>query len=236
MVNAEDSWVSAMPVTGEMVRFSLNQPANDDYGLCEDQDGRWLCRGQQRLIDTARLKIAGQHNLANALVALALGEAAGLPLTAMVTALEAFRGLAHRTEFIAEINGVRYFNDSKATNVGACSAALRGLHAGDDSRSLVILGGDCKEADFSGLTEVLRATCRAAVLIGRDADLLRGHMPAGIEVIDARDLAGAVAIARELARPGDRVLLSPACASFDMFTNYEQRGEQFAGLVREMLA
>lgn len=236
VVNLDDARVTAMVNPQRQVGFTLGPVhGNDEYG-CRDVDGRrWLCRGEDLLCALDELKIAGAHNLANALAALALGDVLGLPMQSMLQALRDFTGLPHRTQFVATINGVDFYNDSKATNVGACEAALMGLHRDDQSRNVAILGGDCKDADFTALTGVLEKTCRGVVLIGRDADQLVRHIPHAIPMVRATDLRDAVAQAAALAQPSDRVLLSPACASFDMFSGYEQRGQAFIDIVREML-
>jgi UDP-N-acetylmuramoylalanine--D-glutamate ligase len=144
--------------------------------------------------------------------------------------------LPHRTEFVAAAGGVAWFNDSKGTNPGACIAALEGLHDGSAARTVLIAGGDGKGADFTALAPVVARCARAVVLLGRDAPLLAAALHATVPLVEVADLRAAVARAAELAEPGDRVLLSPACASFDMFRNYEQRGELFKAAVRELLA
>ena len=150
--------------------------------------------------------------------------------------LRTFPGLPHRTEYVGEINGVRWYNDSKATNVGAAQAALQGMHKGDASRAVVILGGDCKDAEFDELSGTLAECARAVVLIGRDAEQIRMVVPASCELAVAVNMDEAVAHAAELAQPGDHVLLSPACASFDMFKNFVERGDVFRATVRRFLA
>lgn len=236
VLNRDDAAVMAMAPAGKTVSFGFSRPASaDEFGVCERDGQQWLCHGNTMLCATDSLLLAGRHNIANALAALALGDIAGLSMDAMLAALKRFTGLPHRTQFVAEINGVKYYNDSKATNVGACNAALNGLDKADSSRTVVILGGDCKDADFSGLTDVIQKTCRAVVLIGRDADQVRQHLPAGIETVTASGMPDAVSQAGLLAQSGDRVVLSPACASFDMFKNFEDRGEQFVSAVRGLM-
>ncbi len=178
-----------------------------------------------------QLKIKGLHNLQNALAALALGYAVGLPLDNMVKTLSEFKGLPHRTQFVAEIEGVSWFNDSKATNVGATIAALTGL----SGKHVLIAGGEGKGADFSELTEVIKRHCRGVVLMGRDAALIEAAVPAGMPLKRVSDMRGAVLAAQALALRGDNVLLAPACASFDMFDNFEHRGDVFIESV-EILA
>jgi UDP-N-acetylmuramoylalanine--D-glutamate ligase len=181
----------------------------------------------------AEVAMPGRHNLANALAALALGEACGLPVAACLEPLREFSGLAHRSELIADRQGVRWYDDSKGTNPGATVAALDGLVSGrTDARAVLIAGGDGKGADFAPLAPAVRRAARAVVLIGRDAPLIERAIAGRVPTMNATDMADAVRKAAGLARPGDCVLLSPACASFDMFDNYEHRGRVFAEAVR----
>jgi UDP-N-acetylmuramoylalanine--D-glutamate ligase len=194
-----------------------------------------LCQGAEALLPASELLIVGQHNVANVLAALALGHAAGLPMQAMLDAAREFPGLPHRTQFVAEKNGVSWYNDSKGTNVGAVVSALQGLDRNDASRTVLIAGGDCKGASFNELAEIAPAYLRALVLIGRDAQLIADALPAQVNIQYAGDMAGAVAAASAVALAGDRVLLSPACASFDMYKNYIERGEVFMAEVGRLL-
>jgi len=236
VINRDDPRVQAMAGrAGRDVEFGLDVPRGEDYGLVEQAGETWLCRATQPLLPVSGLQLQGRHNLANALAALALGEAAGLPMEAMRAALRRFPGLAHRTQRVGEGAGVCWYNDSKGTNVGATIAALEGLHpASGGGRAVLIAGGDGKGADFTELAPVVARTCRAVVLIGRDAPLLERALAGHAELVRAADLAQAVRQAAQLARAGDHVLLSPACASFDMFRSYEHRGEVFTDLVRRL--
>ncbi len=236
VVNRDDPLVAAMkPATAQVIGFTLQPPTAGDYGLREQAGETWLWRGDQPLLAAAELLIPGRHNLANALAALALGEAAGLPLEPRLQALRVFGGLPHRSQLVAEKAGVRWYNDSKGTNVGASIAALEGLHAaGEAPSTLLIAGGDGKGADFAPLAPVAARCARAVILIGRDAPLIAAALDGQVPLFSAPDLTAAVRLAAEQARPGDRVLLSPACASFDMFRNYEERGERFAAAVEEL--
>ena len=235
VINLDDALatVQAGAVTNR-IAFSMQEPHGDDYGICEKAGEKWLCKGESLLMPVSEILVAGRHNQANVLAALALGEAAGMPMAAMLQAVRRFRGLAHRTQFVAEIDGVRWYNDSKGTNIGACIAALEGLHADDASRTVLIAGGDCKGADFSELKPVLPDFVRALVLIGRDAQLIADATGGAVKTLLAPDLRQAVMLAHAEAEAGDRVLLSPACASFDMFRNYLDRGEQFMRIVMEL--
>ncbi len=214
--------------------FTLSRPGLNEFGVCSDdeQDAshQYLCFGEQRLISIDQLKIRGAHNIQNALAALALGHAAGIALDSMVNTLKAFTGLPHRTQFVAEINNVNWINDSKATNVGATVAALLGL----PGKHVLIAGGESKGADFSELTEVIKSHCRAVVLIGKDAAMIQAVVPAGVPVKLSADMASAVMAAKSLAQAGDNVLLAPACASFDMFDNFEHRGDVFIAEVEKL--
>jgi UDP-N-acetylmuramoylalanine--D-glutamate ligase len=178
------------------------------------------------------------HNASNALAALALCRAAGLPLAPLLHGLREYQGEPHRVELVASIENVDYYDDSKGTNVGATVAALEGLgksFTGEDQQILLVAGGDGKGQDFAPLAAPCARYCRAVLLIGRDAPALRAAIePTGVPVFDLADLPEAVRRAGGLARAGDVVLLSPACASLDMFTNYAHRAQVFVDAVREL--
>ena len=235
VVNRDDAVVSSMPVSANVIGFTLKEPAKaTDFGIRNIDGQDWVCQGNEALLKTDELLISGQHNVANVMAALALGVSAGFAMESMLEALKGFTGLPHRTQFVAEVNGIKFFNDSKATNVGSCVAALQGLHRYDQSRSVVIMGGDCKGADFTELSNVLMMTCRGVVLIGRDADQIAAVVPASVMLEKAKDMKEAVNKAFAMAKQGDRVLLSPACASFDMFSGFEERGQVFSHAAREL--
>jgi UDP-N-acetylmuramoylalanine--D-glutamate ligase len=226
VLNADDPRVLAMrPGRAAVTTFSVRR-ADADFALAGDS----LVRRGVPVLAQSRLKIAGRHNAANALAALALGEAAGLELDAMTRALEGFAGLPHRSEWIADIDGVRYVDDSKGTNVGATLAAVEG----SDRPLVMILGGDGKGQRFGPLAAAFRGRVRAAVLIGRDAPAIAAAIGCLCPMERAASMSEAVAAAARLARPGDAVLLSPACASLDMFRDYAARGEAFAAAVRAL--
>jgi len=220
---ADDNWTQ--------VGFTRNVPGANDYGLAWHAGELWLAHGDRRLLPAAEVRMAGRHNLSNALAALALGEAAGLPLEAMLETLKEFQGLPHRMQFVAEHDDVRWYNDSKGTNVGATLAAIAGI----DTGLVLIAGGDGKGADFSQLATALRDVGRGAVLIGRDAPLLEQVLQGVLPLAHAADMREAVRLAAAMAQPGDTVLLSPACASTDMYRNYVERGERFMQAVQEQL-
>jgi len=215
-----------------LIQFGLQAPAEGDFGICQNSGEDWLCLGAEALLPVAKLRIRGRHNLANALAALALGQAAGLPMAAMLEALRDFAGLAHRCQWLGEYQGVNWYNDSKATNVGAAIAAIRGVEA---EKIVLIAGGQGKGQDFTPLIEPLRQRVRAVVLLGEDAEQIETILPESLSVRHAQSMAEAVKLAAQVARAGDAVLLSPACASFDMFHGFEQRGEAFMQQVESQL-
>jgi len=232
VVNLDDPVAAALadvqqPITG----FTGSVPAANEYGLVDVAGETWLARGDVHLMPASGVQMAGRHNLVNALAALALGEAAGLPLTAMVETLAEFQGLPHRMQYLAEHNGVRWFNDSKGTNVGATLAAIEGV----DGPVVLIAGGDGKGADFSPLAAALQRKGHGAVLIGKDAPLLEAVLQDAVPVMHAGDMLQAVQLAATMAQSGDCVLLSPACASLDMYRNFEERGDLFMQAVSEVL-
>jgi len=230
VLNTDDPRVTAMRIAGRrVISFGLGQPGSgNDYGLIEHDGETWLARGDTPLMPATEVPLPGRHNLANALAAMALARTVGATEAHCRSAIRTFRGLPHRSEPIAEIDGVRWINDSKGTNVGATVAALAGMAA----PVVLIAGGDGKGQDFSALREPLARRGRALVLMGRDAPLIRRAVGDVVPVQVVNDLPAAVQAARQLARSGDIVLLSPACASFDMFRNYEHRGDVFRDAVQ----
>ena len=234
VLNKDDALASQVNVSAHReICFTLEQPQENEFGICgADSRQASLCYGSRPLIAVDQLKIKGSHNLQNALAALALGHAVGLPFDSMLNALKAFKGLPHRAQFVAEINGVNWINDSKATNVGAAIAALEGL----PGKHVLIAGGEAKGADFSELADVIKQHCRAVVLMGKDAAAIKAVLPDTFAVESVNDMQSAVLAARSLAKPGDNVLLAPACASFDMFENFEHRGNVFIQSVEKLVS
>ena len=256
--NRDDATVMAMraaPAKGRPKRlrqtFGAGMPTGPgDWGIEQVNGMAWLVRamdpdpslklrrGQpadplhfQRLMPAEALRIRGRHNAVNALAALALVVAAGCPLAPLLFGLREYRGEPHRVESIGVLDGVEYFDDSKGTNVGATAAALQGL--GTERSLVVILGGDGKGQDFTPLAAPVAQYVLAAVLIGRDAPRIRAALQeTGVVLLDAPSMQGAVQLARDHARSGDAVLLSPACASLDMFEHYRHRAEVFRASVR----
>jgi UDP-N-acetylmuramoylalanine--D-glutamate ligase len=215
------------------VTFGLNEPQQEaDFGIGQYEGEVWLMLGAQRLLKASDLQVAGSHNVANALAALALCHAADLPMAASIAGLRSFKGLPHRVERVAEIGGVIYYDDSKGTNVGATVAALQGL----GRKAVLIAGGEGKGQDFAPLHPAVAQHARAVVLIGRDGPLIGAALQGcGVLVARADRMDEAVKLAGSLAQHGDAVLLSPACASFDMFKNYEHRAEVFVQAVQKQI-
>ena len=233
VINRQDAL--SRPLLNEGVTcstFGLNKPDFKTFGLIVEDGEKYLAYQFDKLMNVRELKMRGAHNQANALAALALGHAVGLPFEPMLATLREFTGLAHRCQWLRELRGVNYYDDSKATNVGAALAANEGLGADIDGKLLLVAGGDGKGADFSALRAPVAAHCRAVLLLGRDAELLAGALEGSVPLLRVKTLEEAVLRAAELAQAGDAVLLSPACASLDMFKNYEQRGQLFAAAVQ----
>ncbi len=235
VVNRQDALTR--PLIGEGVpcwTFGLNKPDRNGFGLREENGEKYLAFQFDNLLPVRELKIRGGHNQANALAALALGHAVGLPFDAMLASLKTFAGLVHRCQWLRELNGVNYYDDSKATNVGAALAAIEGLGADIDGKLVLIAGGDGKGADFTPLKAPVAAHCRAVVLLGHDADLLAATFGDSVPLVRVTTLEEAVQRAADIAQEGDAVLLSPACASLDMFKNFEERGQLFARAVGDL--
>jgi UDP-N-acetylmuramoylalanine--D-glutamate ligase len=261
VLNRDDARVMRMATDSPMFTFGTSEPVDaDSFGLIEERGVLWLAnavageasdkklkRGEirekvdavaSRLMPADALKIRGLHNASNALAALALCRACDLPLAPLLHGLREYAGEPHRVELVATIDGVDYYDDSKGTNVGATVAALQGLgkaFAGANQQILLIAGGDGKGQDFSPLAQPVADYVRAVLLIGRDAPSVRAAIDAtGVPAFDLDDLPQAVRRAAGLAQAGDAVLLSPACASMDMFTNYAHRAQVFVETVRDI--
>jgi UDP-N-acetylmuramoylalanine--D-glutamate ligase len=234
VLNRDDPESMAMGLRDRLIQtFGVETPplGKHDLGIEREGDEIWLMEGSRRLMNAGELQVVGLHNVANALAAISLCRAVGLPMPPLLNALRDFKGLPHRVEEVAEINGVTYFDDSKGTNVGATVAALNGL----GRPAVVILGGDGKGQDFTPLQTPVAAHARVAVLIGRDAPKIAEALKeCGVPLMHAADMRDAVRISAAEAQVGDAVLMSPACASFDMFRNYVHRAEVFVAAVREL--
>lgn len=229
VLNRDDAWSMIMERPGLRLRtFGLDKDTTE-FGIEDVDQNIWLCEGGQHLINVADLHIKGAHNAANALAALALCRAIGLEYAPLLNVLYNFKGLPHRVEWVAQIDDVDYFNDSKGTNVGATCAALSGL----PQKVVLIAGGDGKGQDFGPLVSPVKSNGRAVVLIGQDAQLIEAELlQTEVPIYHASDMQEAVTIAKRLAQSGDAILLSPACASFDMYTNYISRAEAFVEAVK----
>lgn len=228
ILNADDPLVMAMQAEGrDCLTFSTRQRA-DFYLQRGAADS--LMHGEQKLMAAGELRLEGTHNIANALAALALGHAVGLDTAAMCNALKKFKGLAHRMQKVAEVRGIRWVNDSKATNIGACIAALQGY----DRKVILIAGGDGKGADMRELVPAVKAKTKSVILMGKDAELINQALDGCVPVYFAANMKEAVKIAAEQAEAGDSVLLSPACASLDQYKSYADRGNKFAEAVMEL--
>ncbi|MDX1354492.1 MAG: cyanophycin synthetase, partial [Halomonas venusta] len=208
-------------------------PAGNDWGVVEKAGRLTLAHGDEAWLNADDLTMAGRHNYANALAALAMGKALGFAKAPMCQALAAFKGLPHRSEVIARINGVMWVNDSKGTNVGATLAAIQGISASLTGKIILLAGGVGKGADFTPLAMPLAESAKTAVLFGADAHRLEAAISSAVPVHLVSDLTQAMEVARGLAEPGDCVLLSPACASLDQFANYQARGDAFRAWVEQ---
>ncbi|KTS27413.1 UDP-N-acetylmuramoyl-L-alanine--D-glutamate ligase [Pantoea stewartii subsp. indologenes] len=228
VVNADDGMT--MPVRGADARCVSFGIDIGDYHLNKQQGSVWLRAKGEKVLNTDEMTLVGQHNYTNALAALALADAVGLPRSTSLSALAAYSGLAHRFQLVHESRGVRWINDSKATNVGSTEAALKGLQV--DGTLWLLLGGDGKSADFSPLQPYLQGDRIRLFCFGRDGDALAALRPD--VAVRTETLQEAMAQIAKQVQPGDMVLLSPACASLDQFRNFEQRGDVFAQLAREL--
>lgn len=215
--------------------FTLNEPTSDQqFGVINQNNQYGLARGQNILLPISQMKLKGWHHIQNALAALAIGSAIDLPLEIMLCVLTTFPGLPHRCQWVAEKRGVHWYNDSKATNVGATLAALRSLRMDHHGQIILIAGGDAKGADLQPLREPLSNSISHVMLLGRDAEKIATIIGDAVPVTHVNSMQDAVRNAAAIATPGDLVLLSPACASYDMFDNYEHRGNTFIESVEQL--
>lgn len=215
--------------------FGLSAPDLNQFGVLVEAGEKYLARGREKLLPVRDMKIRGDHNVANVLAALALGEAVNLPMASMLKTIREFSGLPHRCELVSEHDGIAWYNDSKGTNVGSTLAAINGLGAAITGKLILIAGGVGKGQDFSPLSAPLVKYARALVLIGEDGPKIDAAVAGTVTKIHATTLRDAVEKAKAVAGNGDAVLLSPACASFDMFKNYEDRGQQFVATVNAVV-
>ncbi len=234
VLNRDDKNSAGMALPDRVqITFGLQTPppTEHDWGINTSGQDIWLLHGQKRVMNANELQVAGMHNVANALAALALCHAVGLPLAPLLSALRSFRGLPHRVQPIAKIGEIIFYDDSKGTNVGATIAAMQGL-----KRPIVLIaGGEGKGQDFTPLRAAVMQHARAVVLIGRDANKIAAVLQdCGVTIVHAKNMVDAVHQGASLALPGDAVLLSPACASFDMFRDYSHRAEVFSAAVSSL--
>lgn len=233
VINLDDPLVVSMPRPGQKtVSFSLRASIGADYAVATRDGDWWLTRRGEPLLAVSAMRIKGLHNAANALASVAVGDALGLPMATMLEELKTFPGLPHRSQWVADVRGVTYINDSKGTNVGATIAAVSGMQG----PLIMIAGGDGKNQDFAELADVFRGKVRHTVLIGRDAAAIAKALAGVCTLETCVTLEDAVRAAAKAAQPGDTVLLSPACASLDMFRDYTHRGAVFTQAVRELAA
>ncbi len=231
IINEDDPVVKQMfEPERRCLRFSLHSESGAEFTLTED--GNWLCHGQQQMVRVSELAIKGQHNIANALAAMALASTMNIPESAVVSVLKSFTGLPHRCQLVGTVNGVDWINDSKATNVGACIASIEGLNK--PGRVILIAGGDSKGADLEPLLPLIQQHVKHILLLGIDAERFQRLVADSIPVSLVEDMPNAVEAASEFAQAGDIVLLAPACASLDMFQDYQQRGQVFIQAVNAL--
>lgn len=230
------SQYSAPSLPLDQISYGLDRPESEQFGVIESNGRQHLALGSASLLAVDELKVFGSHNIENALAGLALGYVVGLPMEKMLGALKEFRGLAHRCQFVAHYKGIDFINDSKGTNVGATIAAVEGFCKSSDRNVVLIAGGDGKGADFSPLRDVVTQYVRAVVLIGQAARDIAAVLSSKTKTFFAESMSIAVLAAFNAAKPGDIILLSPACASFDMYRNYAERGEHFIAVVQELTA
>ena len=217
-----------------LLSYGLDAPKDNDWGILENEGVLYLAQGQACLLPVEQLRIKGKHNWQNALAASALASVAGIPREAIVAVLTQFTGLPHRCQWVRTLDSVQWINDSKGTNVGATESAIAGIGGSMQGRIVLIAGGMGKDADFTQLYQPVSDYVRLLVLIGQDADKIAGDLTGAAPIIRANTIEDAVEQARAHAKPGDVVLLSPACASFDMFRDFNHRGEVFTQLVEAL--
>lgn len=229
--NRDDSEVTKhIPANVRSVSFGLDKPDRNQYGVLVEDGTEFLACGEQALLATSDMALVGSHNQANALAAIAAGRAIGLELSPMLEVLTEFPGLPHRMQLVARKEGVDYINDSKATNVGAAIASVTAI----EGKVILIAGGDGKGGQFDEFAKAVHRKLRATILFGRDGPKIAAAFKGRVSVYQAVDLRTAVSVAASIATAGDTVLLAPACASFDQYLNYAERGKDFCRLVEAL--
>lgn len=225
---------SRYPFKKEKLQFTLSMPNDNEFGLVKQKNLTYLAYGNQVLMPTTELPIVGQHYQANALAALAIGHGFGFHMSSMLETLRLFKGLPHRCQLVREREGVYWYNDSKGTNVGATLAAVEGLGSEVEGKLILIAGGISKSADFSPLMPSIEKYVKTIILIGEAAPILASMIGNRVDTQFAQSMEEAVFLSDKAASAGDSVLLSPACASFDMFKNFEHRGNVFMEIVKAL--
>lgn len=235
VVNKDDAIVNAMTdASRKSISFSLDKPQDNNFGLIKESDDVFLSQGKEKIINQNELLIKGEHNMANALAAMALADSINVSKQAMIETLKRFKGLEHRCQLVKIINNVHWYNDSKATNVGACIASIKGLC--ETGKIILIAGGDSKGADLSGLKSIVKQYVKKVLLLGVDAEKIKQVISLDVNCEFVSDMDEAVIKASECAVSGEQVLLAPACASLDMYKNYQERGDVFVQAVNALEA
>jgi UDP-N-acetylmuramoylalanine--D-glutamate ligase len=219
---------------GRTVSFGLSVPEKNSWGFITEHHKVYLANGEDKLICVDELKIKGKHNWLNALAACALADSVGVTPQVMTEVLKRFAGLPHRSQWVRTLQGVEYINDSKGTNVGATISAISGIGGSMQGKIVLIAGGQGKGADFSDLRQPIQDYVRSVILIGEDAKRIENAIENTVQVTHAPSLDAAVNLAKAQSKPGDVVLLSPACASFDMFRDFNHRGDEFIATVNAL--
>ena len=230
VLNKDEEYIhSIMDSERDTIYFSLGAPEGENFGLINHNNEVWLSQGNEKIINKNQLKIKGEHNISNALAAMALAGAVNVPTNIMADVLKNFTGLEHRCQLVREIDNVSWYNDSKATNVGACIASITGLC--ELGNIILIAGGDSKGADLSGLNPIVKKYIKRVFLFGIDANKLADVMGSDVDKEFVNNMNEAVKGASKIADPDDIVLLAPACSSLDMYKNYQQRGDAFISAI-----
>ena len=233
IINKDEEYSDSIITSNrEIIYFTLDVPKEGSYGLINHKNEIWLSRGREKIINKSQLKIKGEHNVGNALAAMALAETVSIPTSVMFDVLKDFTGLQHRCQFVKKINNVDWYNDSKATNVKACVASIKGLS--QFGNIILIAGGDSKKSDLSDLRSVIEKYVKKVFLLGIDAKKLADVIGSEVEKEFVENMNEAVKGANKIADSSDLVLLAPACSSLDMYKNYEQRGDAFIAAVNAL--
>jgi len=232
VINRDDEYVSRMQTSGGVVSFGLGRPMEGEFGVINGSKSSFLALGEERLLSVSELALQGESGILNSLAALAIGYALKLPMQKMLSKLKDFEGLPHRLALVAEQNGVSWFNDSKGTNIGATISSLCSLN----KNIILIAGGVFKGGDLTQLKETVAKHAKHAILLGKDANILQHELDGSVPLYLVKSMSEAVELAQKIAIAGDQILLSPACASFDMYKNYIERGCDFENCVKGLLA